>query len=128
MVPGYLLQETAVTILKDLVNTFITFLIDYFQYILIGLALILIYVIVTRLLLRGTVYKTAQRDPMCILTMSGRERSLEYLERFGELKGVDAQVIRYLRKYGQVPKKNLEKTFGTHVVNKLIEDGMISVI
>jgi len=128
MISVYGIQETAITIVRDILNSLKDLIITNLQYILIAIGLILLYFVLTRLFLRGTVYKTARKEPVCVLSMSGRERSLEYLERFGEMKGIDAQVIRYLRKHGSVPKKYLEKTFGENVIQKLIEQGMIEVM
>ncbi len=128
MISVYGIRETAITIVRDILNSLKDLIITNLQYILIAIGLILLYFVLTRLFLRGTVYKTARKEPVCVLSMSGRERSLEYLERFGEMKGIDAQVIRYLRKHGSVPKKYLEKTFGENVIQKLIEQGMIEVM
>lgn len=101
---------------------------EYKLFILTIIAVIILYFVITRLLFRGTVYKTAQKEPSCFLTMAGRERSLEYLEKFGEMRGIEAQVIRYLRKHGSVPLKRLEKTFGREVIQKLLKDGMIAIV
>ncbi|MBU7017548.1 MAG: hypothetical protein HXS44_08565 [Theionarchaea archaeon] len=125
---GNLLQETAASVIRDLLEFFRTLIVAFWQYILIVLGLIALYFILTRVVLRGTTYKTAAKEPTCVLTMSGRERSLEYLERFGGIRGVEAQAIRYLRKHGEVPRKQLEKVFGTKAVKQLAEDGFISII
>ncbi|MBU7012937.1 MAG: hypothetical protein HXS46_19825 [Theionarchaea archaeon] len=101
---------------------------EYKLFILTIIAVIILYFVITRLLFRGTVYKTAQKEPSCFLTMAGRERSLEYLEKFGEMRGIEAQVIRYLRKHGSVPLKHLEKTFGREVIQKLLKNGMIAIV
>ncbi|KYK35873.1 MAG: hypothetical protein AYK19_01325 [Theionarchaea archaeon DG-70-1] len=123
-----ILQESATSVIEDIVNLLISLFSTYQLYILIAIGLIILYFVVTRLIFRGTIYKSARKEPMVTLSMSGRERSLEYLERFGEMKGVDAQVIRYLRKHGSLPKKQLEKTFGSKVIRRLIEKGMIRVV
>lgn len=128
MIGHSILQESAPSAIEDVVSRLKGFFETYQLFILIAVGLIILYVVVTRLILRGTVYKTARKEPMVALSMSGRERSLEYLEKFGEMKGVDAQVIRYLRKHGSLPKKQLEKTFGSHVIRRLIEQGMIRIV
>ncbi|MBU6998871.1 MAG: hypothetical protein HXS41_14360 [Theionarchaea archaeon] len=123
-----ILQETASDVLRDLWNAFSNFILTYLLYILVVILLVTIYFVVTRVFLRGSVYKTASKEPMCMLTMSGRERSLEYLERFGELRGIEVQIINYLRKNKTVPKRYLEKTFGAAPVRKLIDENMIRVV
>lgn len=123
-----ILQESATSVIEDIVNLLKSLFSTYQLYILIAVGLIILYFVVTRLIFRGTIYKSARKEPMVALSMSGRERSLEYLERFGEMKGVDAQVIRYLRKHGSLPKKQLEKTFGSKVIRRLIEKEMIKVV
>lgn len=130
MIIGHIgiLQETALDVLRDLWNAFTNFILTYLFYIVIGILLVIVYVVITRVFLRGSVYKTSAKEPMCMLTMSGRERSLEYLERFGELRGIDVQIINYLRKNKTVPKKYLEKTFGAAPVKRLIDDNMIRVV
>ncbi len=129
MIPnhGVFLQQTIVTIFKDMWESLKQFIIRYQVRILSVIALIVVYFVVTRVLLRGKVYKTAQKEAVCLLTMSGRERSLEYLEKFGGMTGVEVQVVKFLRERGDVPKKYLEKTFGTKAVQKLIDNNMIEV-
>ncbi|MGC1120312.1 MAG: hypothetical protein WBA22_04385 [Candidatus Methanofastidiosia archaeon] len=123
-----ILQETALDVLRDLWTALTNFILTYLLYILMVILLVIVYIVVTRMFLRGSVYKTAAKEPMCILTMSGRERSLEYLERFGELRGIEVQIINYLRKNKTVPKRYLEKTFGAAPVRRLIDDNMIKVV
>jgi hypothetical protein len=125
---GRVLQETAPSVVEGLVDTLKGIFETYSFYILIVIGIVLLYFVVTRVLLRGTVYKTARKESMVILTMTGRERSLEYLERFGGIKGLEAQVIRYLRKHGSLPRKQLEKTFGTKAIKALVEDGYVNIV
>ena len=125
---GRVLQETTSSVIEGLVDTLKGIFETYSFYILIVVGIVLLYFLVTRVLLRGTVYKTARKEPMVVLTMTGRERSLEYLERFGGIKGVEAQVIRYLRKHGSLPRKKLEKTFGTNAIKALVEDGYVNIV
>jgi hypothetical protein len=122
------LQETAVSVFEDIWNVLKELYETYELYILIVIGLVVAYFALTRTIFRGSVYKTAQREPMCILTMAGRERSLEYLEKFGEIRGIEAQVIKYLRKNRSVPKKHLERTFGKVPVKNLIDDKMIKIV
>jgi len=130
MIPGCnsFLQQGIIEILKDMWKTLLALVIEFYVYILIAVGLVVLYFVVTRVFLRAKVYKTAQKEPACVLSMSGRERSLEYLEKFGSITGLEAQVIRYLRKHQTVPVKRLEKTFGKDVIRKLIERGMIAVV
>ncbi|MBU7013579.1 MAG: hypothetical protein HXS52_11375 [Theionarchaea archaeon] len=123
-----ILQETALSVLRDLWNALVNFILTYLLYILVVVLLVTVYVVVTRVFLRGSVYRTAAKEPMCVLSMAGRERSLEYLERFGELRGIEVQIINYLRKNKTVPKRYLEKTFGAAPVRRLIDDNMIKVV
>ena len=123
-----ILQETAVSVLRDLFDFVWILITGFWQYILLVIGIIALYFVITRVVLRGTTYKTAAKEPACVLTMSGRERSLEYLEKFGGVRGVEAQAIRYLRKHGTVPKKQMEKVFGVEAVKKLMEDGFITIV
>lgn len=125
---GSLLQETTASALEDTLDSLKTFFATYQSFILIGVGLVILYFVVTRVLLRGTVYKTAQREPVCVLTMAGRERSLEYMEKFGEVKGIEAQIIRYLRKHGSIRKKYIEKTFGSKPLQALLEEGLVKIV
>ena len=93
-----LLQQGIIEILKDMWQTLLAQVIEFYVYILIAIGLVVLYFVVTKVILRAKVYKTAQKEPACVLSMSGRERSLEYLEKFGSITGLEAQVIRYLRK------------------------------
>jgi hypothetical protein len=124
---GNLFLQSIVSRLREIWNSLENFFGIFWDIILIVAGIIILYLVVTRVFLRGTTYKTARKESTCVLTMPGRERSLEYLERFGGIKGVEAQAIRYLRKHGPIPKKNLEKTFGSNVIKALLEDGFIKI-
>lgn len=125
---GKFFQTTAIDVLKDLILTIRNLIIDYLNIIVLISGLVILYFVLTRVFFRGSVYKTAQKEPMCVLTMAGRERSLEYLGKFGELRGVEVQVIEYLRENKNVSKRYLERTFGVTPVRTLIEKGMIGII
>ena len=130
MIPihGKFVLENEISVFEDLINFIVDLVEDYLQWIVIALGFIVLYFVLTRVLLRGTIYRTARKEPMCVLTMSGRERSLEYLEKFGGIRGIEAQVIRYLRKHGSVPRKQLENTFGVDAIRKLLEDEFIKIV
>jgi hypothetical protein len=120
--------QTIIDVLKDMVATIINLISEYLFYIVIVIGLVILYFVLTRTIFRGTVYRTSQKEPIYVLTMSGRERSLEYLEKFGEIKGVEAQIINYLRENENITKKRLEKTFGTAPVRSLVKKGMIKIV
>jgi hypothetical protein len=122
-----ILQDTVFDIFKNLFIDVKNLIIQYLVYILAVIALILLYLVLTRVVFRGSVYQTKRRGAICTLTMAGEERSLEYLERFEEMKGIDIQVIEYLRKNQSVPQRKLENTFGSAPLKRLIEKGMIKV-
>ncbi len=129
MIPvGSALQTTAIDVLKDLITALRDLIIDYINIIVLIIGVVILYFVLTRVIFKGSVYKSAHRESMCVLTMAGRERSLEYLERFGEIRGAEVQVIEYLRGNKNVSKKYLEKTFGVTSVRTLIEKGMIKVV
>lgn len=129
MISGYgsLLQETA-SALEDTLDSLKSLFVTYQLFILIGVGLVILYFVVTRVVFRGTVYKAARKESVCVLTMAGRERSLEYMEKFGEVKGIEAQIIRYLRKHGSIPKKYIEKTFGSKPLQALLEEGLVKIV
>lgn len=114
--------------LKDLETDITDFINEHLNIIVIVIGLVILYFVLTRTIFRGTVYRTSQKEPIYVLTMSGRERSLEYLEKFGEIKGVEAQIINYLRENENITKKRLEKTFGTAPVKNLVKKGMIKIV
>lgn len=115
-------------VLNDLLTNAADFIDKYLNYIVIAIGIVILYFVLTRVFFRGTVYKTSHKDPLYVLTMAGRERSLEYLEKFGEIKGVEVQIINYLRENENVTKKRLEKTFGTGPVRNLVKKGMIKIV
>ncbi|MGD2248714.1 MAG: hypothetical protein PVF58_09930 [Candidatus Methanofastidiosia archaeon] len=122
-----ILQDTVFDIFKNLFIDVKNIIIQYLVYILAVIALILLYLVLTRVVFRGSVYRTERKGAICTLTMAGEERSLEYLERFEGMKGIDIQVIEYLRKNQSIPQRKLEKTFGSAPVKRLIEMGLIKV-
>lgn len=125
---GILLQDTVFDIFKNLFYDVKSLIMEYIIYILAVIALILLYLVLTRVLFKGSVYQTKRRGAICTLSMAGEERSLEYLERFEDMKGIDIQVIEYMRKNQTVPKRQLEKTFGSAPVRRLIEKGMLKIV
>lgn len=127
MTPMYVLQHSIRSIFENLWSTLKSFVITFRLFILIAVGLVILYLIMTRVILRPRVYKTARKEPTCVLSMAGRERSLEYLEKFGGMTGLEIQVVTYLRKHGSVPYRTLGKTFGEEVIQKLIKKGMVGV-
>lgn len=123
----YVLQHSIRSIFENLWSTLKSFVITFRLFILIAVGLVILYLIMTRVILRPRVYKTARKEPTCVLSMAGRERSLEYLEKFGGMTGLEIQVVTYLRKHGSVPYRTLGKTFGEEVIQKLIKKGMVGV-
>ncbi len=129
MTPIYsILQHSVRSVFEDMWNSLKSLVITFRLFILIAVGLVILYVILTRVVLRPRVYKTAQKEPTCVLSMAGRERSLEYLEKFGGLTGLEIQVVKYLRKRRSVPYKKLGATFGEEVIQKLVKKGMVKVV
>jgi len=64
---------------------------------------------------------------MCILTVMGKERSLDYLKSFTHMTPEQISIINYLRKNETAPLGALAKRFGKENVEILIRRQYIVV-
>ncbi|MBU7044716.1 MAG: hypothetical protein HXS47_14080 [Theionarchaea archaeon] len=124
---GRVLQVEFNSVFSDIMQTLEDFFFSYSMYIFIVAGLIIIYLILTRVIFRGTIYKTAKKGKVCLLTMAGEERSLDYMRKFGGMKEIEVRTIKYLRKYNSVPYKKLEEAVGKDTIRNLVENGLLKV-
>jgi len=129
MISGYswVLQVEFSSIFSDILNTLEELFYTYSMYIFIAIGLVVIYLVLTRVIFRGTTYRTSRKGKVCILTMAGKERSLEYMYKFAGMKEIEVRTLEYLRKYKSVSHKKLEEAVGEDVIQKLVREGFVEI-
>lgn len=106
------------TVVDTLYNAF-TFIVENPLYILVILAAIIVYAIAHYILFKAKGYQPVDRA-MCTLSMTGKERSLEFLQDFTHMSQEQIAIIQYLRKNEPVSRAALNKRFGKQNVDILI--------
>ncbi len=106
------------TVVDTLYNAF-TFIVENPLYILVILAAIIVYAIAHYILFKAKGYQPVDRA-MCTLSMTGKERSLEFLQNFTHMSQEQIAIIQYLRKNEPVSRAALNKRFGKQNVDILI--------
>jgi hypothetical protein len=124
---GSALQIEFGSVFSDILETIKEIFFTYELYIYVAIGLIFIYIILTRVIFRGTTYKTSKRGKVCMLTMAGEERSLEYMHKFGGMKEIEIRTIQYLRKYNSVPYDKLSEAVGEETIDNLVENGLLKI-
>ncbi len=89
------------------------------EYIVLILAVIILYALASHLRFRYKGYQPREKT-MCILSIAGKERSLEYLRDFTHMPPEQIEIINYLRSHEPVPVTALSNRFGKHNVEALI--------
>jgi hypothetical protein len=124
---GSALQIEFESVFSDIVDTIKELFFAYSLYIYIGIGLIFTYILLTRVIFRGTIYKTSKKGKICTLTMAGEERSLEYMYKFGGMNEIEIRTIQYLRKYNSVPYKKLKEAVGEDTIGNLVKNGLLKI-
>ena len=129
MIPGcrVVLQVEFSSIFSDIMTTLEELFYAYSMYVFMVLGLVLIYLILTRVIFRGTTYQISKKGKVCVLTMAGKERSLEYMQKFGGMKEIEVRTIEYLRTHKSVSYKKLEDAVGEDVIQNLMREGFIEI-
>jgi hypothetical protein len=113
------------TIVSGLVSIF-DFIIGHPVYIVVVIAAIITYAVASHILFRTKGYQPRDRS-MCILSIAGKERSLEYLQNFTHMSSEQIATIKYLRENEPVPLNVLSKRFGKRNVMILIRQDYINL-
>lgn len=109
------LTDSIVETLKGIFD----FIVGHPEYIVLILAAIILYALASHLVFKYRGYQPREKT-MCILSIAGKERSLEYLRDFTHMSPEQIEIIRYLRSHEPVPVAALSKRFGKHNVDALI--------
>jgi len=117
------------TIIDTIVSAFtraFQFIVEHPLYIVLIFGAIIAYAIASHLRFRYKGYQP-QEGKMCILTVMGKERSLDYLKSFTHMTPEQISIINYLRKNETAPLGALAKRFGKENVEILIRRQYIVV-
>lgn len=102
------------------------FIITHPQYVILILAAIIAYAVVSHVFFKAKGYQPKDKA-MCTLSIAGKERSLDYLKRFTHMPEEQIAVIYYLRKNESAPLSALSKRFGRGNIQELIRRGYITL-
>lgn len=116
--------ESTIDGLVDKFTAIYDFIRTHPEYIIIVLAIIILYAVINHVMFKMKGYQPGKKT-MCILSVFGKERSLEYLENFTHMPQGQIEVIKYLRKNEPIPLNTLIKRFGKENVGPLINEEYI---
>ncbi|KYK38918.1 MAG: hypothetical protein HXS46_12020 [Theionarchaea archaeon] len=117
------------SIIDSIVNAFkqaFYFVIDNLQYVVLILVAIIAYAVASHVFFRMKGYQPSGKS-VCILTVMGKERSLDYLRSFTHMSPQQIETIRYLRKNESAPFNALCKRYGKENVEVLIRKDYITL-
>ncbi len=110
------------SIIDAVVNAFVQafrFIVEHPLYIVIIFVAIIAYAIASHVMFRYKGYQPTE-GKTCILSIMGKERSLDYLKNFTHMSPEQIAIISYLRKNESAPLGALVRRFGKENVEVLI--------
>jgi hypothetical protein len=116
--------EYTIDYIVSILSRIFNFIVEHPQYVVIILAGIILYAIINHLVFRLGGFQPREKT-MCVLSMMGKERSLDYLRTFTHMPSEQVEIIKYLRKNEPVSLGPLGKRFGKHNVELLIRQEYI---
>ncbi|MGD2249886.1 MAG: hypothetical protein PVF58_15875 [Candidatus Methanofastidiosia archaeon] len=118
--------ESTIDSVVDKLTAIYTFIRTHPEYIIIILSIIVLYAVINHVMFKMKGYQPGEKT-MCILSVFGKERSLEYLRDFTHMPQGQIEVIKYLRKNEPVSLNTLIKRFGRENVGPLITEEYITL-
>lgn len=102
------------------------FMIDNLQYIVLIIVAVIAYAVASHVFFRMKGYQPSGKSE-CILTVMGKERSLDYIRSFTHMSPQQIEIIKYLRKNESAPLNALCKRYGKENVEMLIRKNYITL-
>jgi hypothetical protein len=116
--------EYIIDYMVNILSRIFNFIVEHPQYIVIVLAAIILYAIINHLVFKIRGFQPGEKT-MCVLSIMGKERSLDYLRTFTHMPPEQVEIIEYLRKNEPVSLGPLGKRFGKHNVESLVRQEYI---